>query len=424
MSMVSILHAISWRAPLPQPSVRREAARQRPAHPVRRTTADGEPAFKIGLLIDSLIGGGAERIVLNLAQTFQAMGHEVHVILVRNQVEHQVPTSITRHALSQDGKLCSNRVLNKLMLAWALKRSVARIEADGHAFDFFISNAEDADRISRIAGLKNVYIRYRNSMLGYLNNKLGSKTGLKRLIRNLRWRLRFRTIYSGRDIITVADALQREMVDEIGVRPKSIVTIYNPFDFARIRQQGELGGRPLNEPYIVYVAKIEQRKRQDVLLRAYAASRSRQTHKLVLLGGTYTQSDRNWQTRIEQLIVELGLQEQVILAGFHTNPYPWIKHAALFAMSSDNEGLPTVLIESLILGTPVVSTDCPTGPREILNGPLSSFLSPCGDDAALARNIDRVIEGAYPAITSRQLLRFQATYSAGRYLEHCVPVHH
>ena len=373
--------------------------------------------MRIGLLIDSLIGGGAERVVLNFAQEFAALGHDVHVILVRNEIEHRVEaTGYRMHALSEHGVLARNRALNKLLLARALARRVREIEADGRRFDFFISNAEDADRLSRLARLPNVFVRYRNSMLKYLENKLGSKTGLKRAIRRWRWRRKFRRWYDGRHLITVSDALREELVGTMGLRPRSIVTIYNPFDFERLRQLAAEPAPVPAPPYIVYAAKFENRKRQDVLVRAFA--RLSLPHRLVLIGGVYTDSDRAWLARLRTLIAELGLSERVLLPGFQHNPYPWIARAALFALSSDSEGLPTVLIEALILGTPVVSTDCPTGPREILSGALAPFLCPPGDDAALSARIAEALR-SYPAIDPALLERFRAGAVARRYLEHC-----
>jgi glycosyltransferase involved in cell wall biosynthesis len=106
------------------------------------------------------------------------------------------------------------------------------------------------------------------------------------------------------------------------------------------------------------------------------------------------------------------------MPGFQSNPYPWMRNADLFAMSSDSEGLPTVLIESLILGTPVVSTDCPTGPSEILTGALARFLCPRDNASALAHLIDQAL-GQYPDISDAALGRFSADHSARQYLTYC-----
>lgn len=373
---------------------------------------------RIGLLIDSIIGGGAERVVLNFHSIFTQLGHDVHIILVKNEIHHSVahiPAS-NIHAISEDGQLSRTRFINKLKLAQRLNNVVNQIENDGTKFSFFLSNAEDMDRITKIARLPNVYIRYRNSMSKYIESKIGNKGPIKSLIRRLRFTNKFRNIYGGRNIITVSKALVDDIVKNVGVKPKSITTIYNPLNFETVRK---LGTEPANipkEPYIIYAAKFENRKRHDVLIDAFYKANI--THKLVLIGNCYTASDRKTYKKLLEQINRLELKDRVIFPGFQKNPYPWIKNAVLFAMSSESEGLGMVLIESLILGTPVVSTDCLSGPKEILTGELSSFLSPPGEAAALAENIKRALKH-YPEITSSMLDKFDDASVAKQYLEHC-----
>jgi glycosyltransferase involved in cell wall biosynthesis len=374
---------------------------------------------RIGLLIDTLIGGGAERVVLNLACAFRDLGHEVHVILVRREVQHSVPQGIAVHALAEADESCGSKQIDKMMLAWRLRRLVAGIERDGRGFDFFISNAEDSDRLSALAGLPRVYIRYRNSMYEYLRHKIGNKTGFKRLWRELKWNAHFRAVYGGRDIVTVSNALHDDILIKSRVKPRSLRTIYNPFDFEAIRRQADAYKPAIDGPYLIYAARFNSRKRQDLLLDAFSRSNARYTHRLVLLGDAYTASEKDWRTAMEQQVHALGLHDRVAMPGFQTNPYPWIRHADLFVMSSDSEGLPTVLIESLILGTPVVSTDCPTGPSEIMTDELARFLCPRDDAPRLAELIDQALL-QYPQISEASLGRFSAATSAQQYLDYCV----
>jgi glycosyltransferase involved in cell wall biosynthesis len=366
------------------------------------------------MLVDSLVGGGAERISLNFAEKFIELGHDAHVIIVRDEIEHDTG-NVPVHALSETGVLAKNRVINKMLLVRRLRRVISGIEADGKRFDFFISSAEDTDRLSGMARLPYAFIRYRNSMLNFYESKLGNSTGFKRLRRRLQWLAKFRRVYGGRHIVTVSKALERELVEDMGIRPASITTIYNPFGFERIRRLAEEPADLPAQPYIVYAARMSGRKDQAMLIRAYAQADV--PHKLVLLGGTTSPAEEAYLAELQALVEELGLVERVIFPGFQTNPYPWIKHAALFAMSSLSEGLPLVLVEALILGTRVVSTDCPTGPSELLLGRLACFLSPVGDAPALARNI-RLALADYPAIDDARLERFQDGYAVGRYLEH------
>lgn len=371
--------------------------------------------MRIGLLLDSLVGGGAERMALNFAEKFRELGHDAHLFILRNEIQHDV-REVPVHALCDTGQLAGWRPLNKWLLARALRAAVARVEADGTPFDFFISNAEDMDRLSQQAGLPWVFIRYRNSLKEYIAAKLGRSTGLKRRIRLARWTGKFRRLYDRRHIVAISTAMARELTETCGIRPASLATIYNPFNFARIRRLAEEPTPDLpDRPYLIYVARFCKRKDQETLLRAYAASGI--TLPLVLLGGTTGPDEEAYLAHINRLIEELGLTDRVIQPGFRTNPYPWVRHAALFAMSSRSEGLPLVLVEAQLLGVPVVSTDCPTGPDEILTGPLAEFLSPVGDSAALARNMVRAL-AAYPALDPALLDRFRDDVAIGHYLAH------
>lgn len=374
--------------------------------------------LQIGLLIDTMIGGGAERITLNLFNAFTELGYSPHIILVSNKIEHQIDhiPNTQLHWLSETGVLSKNKMINKIRLAWRLNTIIKSIETETkQKFFFFISSAEDMDRLTRIAKVPNVLIRYRNSMSVYIQNKVGKSTGAKRSYKKWRFTHKFRKIYEGRDIVTVSNALEIDIVQKVGVAPRTIKTIYNPFNFQWLHKKAAEPANLPTSPYIIYAARFENRKRHDVLMHAYKIANPSKI--LVVIGGIYTQSDRDEFNKIKNLAIELGISEKVIFPGFQKNPYPWIKNADLFAMSSDSEGLPTVLIESLILGTPVVSTNCPTGPSEILTGELKRFLSPIGDKHRLAQNIKSALT-AYPEIHDELLSKYDHTQVSKKYISH------
>ena len=118
-----------------------------------------------------------------------------------------------------------------------------------------------------------------------------------------------------------------------------------------------------------------------MLIEAFARVRRERDARLAIFGEGPDRAE------LEERVRRLGLQDSVALPGFVNNPYSCMARAAVVAVSSDWEGLPTVLIESLAVGTPVVSTDCPSGPREILQGGALGRLVPVGDVAALATAI-------------------------------------
>jgi glycosyltransferase involved in cell wall biosynthesis len=372
---------------------------------------------RIGLLIDSLIGGGAERVVLNLAEGFCSDGHDVHIILIKNKIQHDISDSkFTIHALSKDGIIFKSRFINKLILSYKLRMLIKSIESDGKLFNFFLSNDENMDRLSSKAGLKNRFILYHNSMPEFLKSKIGSAVGLKRIFRKFRWNFKFKRAYDGQNIISICAAQKSEILNDVGIKPKSITVINNPLDFKKIYKVSNESVKLPKQKFILNVARINKRKRQDVLIRAF--SRLKTKHNLVLIGDTYTESDKKYLKDLIKLVEELSLSDRVSFLGFKKNPYPWIKAADLFVLSSDNEGLSLVLIESLILGTKAISTNCPVGPSEILTGEFSQFLSPPGDDHALALNIEKALL-SYPKIDESLVARFSIDSVIAKYLSFC-----
>ena len=166
--------------------------------------------------------------------------------------------------------------------------------------------------------------------------------------------------------------------------------IYNAKDEALLRQRGSeaVDDARLNASYLLAIERLEESQKDlSTLIRAYQLLRKQYHHteKLYLLG-----KGRDEQL-LRQLAKELGIDDQVVFLGFSTNPYPWIAHAKAIAHSAKFEGLPTVMIESLIMGKLIVATDCPTGPREILDQGRAGLLTPVGDAAKMAEALHQLL---------------------------------
>ncbi len=147
---------------------------------------------------------------------------------------------------------------------------------------------------------------------------------------------------------------------------------------------------PGEPPVIVSVGELSGDKDQETLLRAFARVRARRACRLLILG------EGKLRGHLLTLAAELGVADDFALPGFDPNPYPFMAHAAVFGFTSRREGLGFVVIEALAVGTPVVSTDCPSGPREILQDGKYGTLVPMGDVEATAAALSAALDGPRP----------------------------
>lgn len=237
-----------------------------------------------------------------------------------------------------------------------------------------------------------------------------SKNLINKLIRSIKYPLLIKKLYNNQNLIAVSEGVEQDLLN-FGIKPKSICTIYNPNDIDFIRQQSKEYIAD-EQDYIIHVGSFTNQKRHNILINAYLKSGIKQ--KLLLLGD----HEKKQGKIIKQLVADLDLNDRVIFKGFEQNPYPYIRGAKALILSSDYEGLSMVLIEALILQVPVVSTDCPHGPREILIDELAEFLSPVGDINALATNIRRMVKNPVK-ITDKYIDKFRAEKSATQYLSLC-----
>ncbi len=169
---------------------------------------------------------------------------------------------------------------------------------------------------------------------------------------------------------------------------------------------------PGQPPVILGVGRLEPQKDFPTLLRAFARVRQQRPARLVILG------EGKLRDELQRLAAELGLADDVQMPGFVANPYAWMSRAALFVLSSRWEGSPNGLTEALAVGVPLVATNCPSGPFEILEGGRWGPLVPVGEDAALAQAMLATLE--HPPVQEdlrRAAQRYTLENSASRYLE-------
>ncbi|VGP92228.1 N-acetylgalactosamine-N, N'-diacetylbacillosaminyl-diphospho-undecaprenol 4-alpha-N-acetylgalactosaminyltransferase [Klebsiella quasipneumoniae subsp. similipneumoniae] len=218
---------------------------------------------------------------------------------------------------------------------------------------------------------------------------------------------KIKRIYQGRNVVAVSDAVGRDLVEAFALRPAQLKTIYNPFDIAALRAEAEADSERPDGDYLIHVGRFHPGKRHDRLLEAYAQSGI--DAPLVLLG----QGKPEQEQRLRQLAKTLEIEDRVWFKGFQKNPLPWIKGARMLVLSSDSEGFGNVVVEALLLHTPVASTRCPGGVTEILTGELARGLADL-TSPALAQTMQSIYHNP-PAIDDAALEKFSVVSICQQY---------
>jgi len=201
------------------------------------------------------------------------------------------------------------------------------------------------------------------------------------------------------DIVAVSDGVSTDLQQALDVDEEAITTIYNPTDIDELRRKAEkpVGHPWLKEknsrfPVLLGMGRLSEQKDFGTLIRALHKVRDRYPARLIILGKGSQRKD------LEDLAHSLGIGDAVSFPGFVDNPYAFLQRADVFVLSSAWEGMPNALIEAFVLGTLLVSTDCPSGPREILEDGKWGELVPVGDAHAMSEAIRRVIETPQPTV--------------------------
>jgi len=329
---------------------------------------DSRSKLKFGFITTNLKSGGAEKAILKLAGALVQRGHDVHLILLEHIAEYEPPADVAIHSLTRPGITISKGSLGKHIAAFKLKRLHKNLTHTS-PFDALISTLPFCDAVVKLAGLPNVWFRIANTLSSEIEKLLENKSSKA----HRRFK-RYQRLYNGEQLIAVAESVADDLREQLKLQSAKILTIYNYFDFTAIRQKAALPDNDIPKtPYVIHVGRFNRQKRHDLLFSAWCKLQS--SHKLVLLTAK--------SKALSQMIEEFGLTDQVIVTGFKSNPYPWIKQAERLVLCSDHEGLSNVLIEALILGTQVISTNCPSGSQEILMDHLRCSLIPMNDVNAL-----------------------------------------
>jgi GalNAc-alpha-(1->4)-GalNAc-alpha-(1->3)-diNAcBac-PP-undecaprenol alpha-1,4-N-acetyl-D-galactosaminyltransferase len=330
--------------------------------------------MKILLVIPTLLGGGAERVVVILSQAFVDKGHDVTIITLSGKDTdfYPLPIGVTRIALDilKDSSNMIDGLRGNFRKSLILRNAVCKLNPD-----VVISHLNSTNVLTIISLLNSGYPVIVTEHSHPKINLMGPIwTGLRRL-----------TYPYANKVVSVSQGVS-DAFDWLPSHLKSV--IYNPFrsiphkpTYIDIPPGADIGKK-----WIISMGRFVHAKGFDILLPAFASIIAKhQDWQLIILG------DGELREELEKLKENLGLSTQAILPGAVKNPFPILQAAKLFVMSSRNEGFPMAPGEALACGLPVISTDCPSGPSEIIRSGIDGILVPTEDVSALAFAMDSLM---------------------------------
>jgi len=361
----------------------------------------------ISLLINSLRGGGAERVMVMIANELARRGFRTHLVLGRDHGAYS--QHISPNVTVVD--LHTNRTLQATM---ALARYLRNTRPPVLLSASVMCNIA-ALALGRFASPRTRIVIREDSFMSLAspitNRTPSSVSGVSTLA--------FRAVprlYPKADlIITASKGSAADLVENFGARKVKTKTIYNPVISDGVLQESNATpSHPWCQdtmPVVLAVGRLSAEKDFSTLLRAFALVRQQRESRLLILGEG---PDR---VALEALSTTLGISADVDMPGFVDNPYSFMKHSAVYVLSSVREGMSNTLVEAMACGCPVVSTDCPSGPSELLDGGRYGALVRMGSSDELAESILDVLSGGGGRPTAEWLRQFTVEYAVDRYVE-------
>lgn len=356
--------------------------------------------MRIALFTVSLEVGGAERVLVTLANRFAERGHDVQVVLMK-------PEGALRQELSHAVSRVDLRTYRTWRTVLPLARYLRRERPD-----VMLSTLSQPNLIAILARrLARVPTRIVVREANIPTREFGGARQLKdRIVPALIARL-----YRHADtIVAVSRGVQTDLLRLTRLPETRVPCIYNPVitgSLLRLREEPVehawfQHGAP---PVVLAIGRLTPQKDFATLLHAFA--KVSVSSNLLILG------EGEERAALEQLAKQLGIAERVQMPGYERNPFKYMRRAAVFALSSRYEGLPNALIQAMACGCPVVATDCPSGPREILDGGKYGVLVPVGDVEALAHALTQGLQGTIPPAPPEWLQQFEENHITTQYLQ-------
>ena len=315
--------------------------------------------MKVLVLHGHLSMGGEERVLLNVLKNLVELNYDVDLLITwnhgeNNLFENEIPKKVNYKFLfdNYNGK---NKLIKEIYRIRAKATYLKKVEKiiKEKKYDIVI------DYSSNLLKYNNLDIKVPVFAWIHFSLTFGEKLSADKIEK-------YRKQYKKYDkILAICDTMRDEFVEILGMDKNKVELVYNPIDLEAIRKKAENIDKNhenyLKQDYFLQVSRLTEQKQPEHLVDIYYKLKQQGIKEKLYFIGNGEKVEL-----IKQKIKEYKLENDVILLGQIENPYPFFKNAKLFVHTGKYEGLPTVLLESLAFGTPVVAYDCPTGPKDIL----------------------------------------------------------
>lgn len=363
-------------------------------------TCKKHPRFKsLAFFMPFLAGGGAERVILTLAEEFSKRNIKIYLFLAKYKGEYipQVPSNVK----------IINLDTTSIYIIWRLSYFLKKINPD------VLFSAMDRPNIITICS--KIFSNYRGKTIISVHTTITRSCYNIPSLKSLMTLFLIKMLYNKADLIVTVSRGVANDLKNILKTGKKIITIYNPFNIEKIIEKSR---EPISHswfkekkiPIVLSIGRLTKAKNFPLLIKSIGIARKKTPINLMILG------EGEDRAKLVKLIKRLKLQENVRMPGFVDNPYKYMKQASVFVLPSLWEGFGNVLVEALATSTPIVSTDCPNGPREILENGKKGTLVPTANPHAMADAILKIIENP-KEITSLDIDKFNSEKIAQTYID-------
>ena len=357
---------------------------------------------RIAFFLPNLYGGGAQRVGINLLKgmvEYENIDLDLILGIAEGPYLDKIPQGVNTIDLGV------RRTIQGLMPLRNYLNTIRPIALLSHM-----------NYVNAIALLAKGTTTVDTKIIGVEHNTLSASSPRSFSDKTVVWLMKLLYPHAAK-IVGVSQGVSKDLEVELGLKKGLVQTIYNPvIDSELLAKAEETVEHPWlqsnRDPVFLAVGRLTQQKDFANLIKAFAVVRAKRPAKLIILG------EGELRGELEALIASLGIAENVSLPGFVNNPYAFMKRADVFTLSSQWEGLPTVLIEAMACGCSVVSTDCPSGPEEILASGKYGQLVPIKDTQALGRGMLTALENPISKdILKQRSLIFSTEQIVPQYLD-------